>query len=220
MRSPFSDVRAEKKKRKTFVHSDINNIIFHNIPPLYTFYPFQQLKAFSKKRIPLTIKTTLLDSPKNEPDAVMHALFKIGEIEVANGYQIPEWFIQFISPEYYIVNGEWLEYLSKEITNFCESNFNSRLQWSSFKRGENLFKEGLSFEIKLWIYTNDLLDQQKDRKFIFDVKESLLPWLNPKLFTEVRKKEENTRVNVDYEKQRKELFESTKINQEELDEIV
>jgi len=221
MKSPFLNAQFEKKKRKKFTHNDISNIIFYNTPPLHTFYPFQQLKAFSKKRISLTIRVTLPGSYRNELDIAVNALFSIGEIEVKNKYQVPGWFVIFIIPEYNIVNKEWLMYLSKEINNFCEFDFNSKLQWSSFKRGEALFNGEISFERKLWIYSNDLLDQRNDHKFIIDVKESLLPWLNPKLFTEVQKKKENTRVNVDYEKQRKELFESAKkINQEELDEII
>ena len=53
---------------------------------------------------------------------------------------------------------------------------------------------------------NQNLDREEISEYIEQIRKSLLPWLNPDLYKEVRKKEENTRVNVNYEESREKML--------------
>lgn len=229
MQSIIRDVVSEKKNRATFTHENISEVLFLNKSPLYTFFPFHKFKNFSGRRDSVTLRVKLFDSNKDSIEVFSNIIDSIGSVKISSAYEIPTWFASRILKEYKVVSSEWFHYLSEELKVYCDENLNSKIQWSSFIHNIPIFTSSLSFEQKLWIYTNTNRDAAKYNKFIVDIKDSILPWLNLKLYSEVKKKEENTRKNVEYEKQKKEMFESTNdieikpsskhINHEDLDEV-
>lgn len=216
MQSPqlFSD--ASQRRKNTFTHDDITNVIFSDIHPLHTFHPFRSLRKFSRKRDAVTIKVKLFDIPLKSYQLVKEIFYSLGSTLITDPHMIPAWMVPTVVKQYNEISEDWFEYLSSELQNYCENNLQSKMQWSAFSRGIPVLGSEVSVEKKLWIYINEDFSKALDRKFLYELKESLLPWLNTEMYSAMKKKQDNTRTNADYEHQRQEMFEAAQKFEKEL----
>jgi hypothetical protein len=121
---------------------------------------------------------------------------------------------------YRVHRREWQGYVHANIAAFSKEDLQSLMSWEIVKHGgvTSLFSAPLSEEQKLWIAVCGRHDEHKQVALIDSVIERLQPWLDYELWQNQKKKEEDTHVNVDYEKHRRELLESS-FSEEHLDII-
>ena len=97
----------------------------------------------------------------------------------------------------------------ENITDFCRTSDLSHSYWEivKYSNANNVFNTPFSEIQKLWIAVCGRLEGQQKLDLVDQVLHRLEPWLNYELWEAQKKKAEDTHVNVEYEKQRKELFE-------------
>jgi hypothetical protein len=185
--------------------------------------PFASLHPSVLAGLPVHYNVGLFD---DEEETVWHTLHrsvqKVGKRAVSSKdifLKLPEWAINMMAEAYFIHASNWREYLYAEVEKFCRTP-QSKMQWELFKRvGVQLVLTGpLLPEQKLWIVTNSYIDKDDDIKFVTDVRESLLPWLNPEMYGEYEKRK-NKRTNVTYAEQHRAMVEGTFAGDEDLDII-
>lgn len=186
----YSDTSTRKKE--TFTYQDITNLLFAGEPPTVTCLLSLPVK------ISVTYKLFAVDTlPEFASKCVLGT----------NLLKFPFWIFNAIYENYKIQIGLWFDYLFKHMPNYCEKEPLSIITWAIFQHDPSVIKI-TSIEKSIWIYNNVFLEKKLDQKFILDIRESLLPWMNSKLYAELRNKQENTRINSAYEQQRQQLLDA------------
>lgn len=217
MKNPFIFSSADVRRKNKFSRDDMTSAIFSNTPPTYTFHPFRNLLKFSCRRDSVTIKIILFDTEYDSLQLLSKILYKIGDREIKDFHKVPLWMTSIITEDFYSLSKEWFSYFTREIRKYCEESTYSKIQWHSYRENPLLLFPSPTMEQKLWVYTNSLIDKSESREFIYSIKESVLPWLNPEMYKAIKKKQDNTRENSDYEQQRRQMFEeAAKAEKEEL----
>jgi len=221
MRSLRTFTEPEKQKIK-FTYYDLTNCLFYNQPPVHTFHPFKYLSPQSLRSLSLTAKVFLSDPPLIPKLLLEKHLFAINGNEIKDTEswkKITPWMLSAILIEIKRGVKAWKNYIVAEMDDYCKT-FDSLIQWSYVKQGGvNQLFPAPSPEQKYWLTANDYLDKQDIYTYVDAVKESILPWLDLQLWKNVKKKKENTRTNIDYERQRKEFIERSIVDEESLDII-
>ena len=210
-------------KQYPFQHSDLDRAIFRGKPPVFVDRPFASLHPSVLEKLPVHYNVGLFD---DEDDSVWRTLNrsirKVGKRDVTSTelfYKLPEWAINMLVDAYFLHSGNWRDYLYDEIEKFC-GTWPSQMQWELFKRVgiQYVLQNPLIPEQKFWIVINSRLDKRDDTKFVTDIRESLLPWLNLDMYREQEKQKEK-RTNVQYSEQHREMVEGTFVSDEKLDII-
>jgi hypothetical protein len=122
-------------------------------------------------------------------------------------HTLPPWCITALLQTYTTHATKWQAYFIEELHNFCKEG-TSRFYWSLLQKAgiEEVFsKRPLSLEQQLWISIQDNQIKKEENAFLIALRDSLLPWLNPKMWQEIQEKKEKTRSNIAYEEQRKQM---------------
>ncbi|MCK9471996.1 MAG: hypothetical protein M0Q88_09630 [Bacilli bacterium] len=227
MRLPYYINTEEKKEKSFFNFSDITNTLFFNTPPSITVKPFKHLSSFKFKYLSFTFNISL-SYKESLLERVSNSIIKFNDCKVNN---IQDKILKLSYPLYFLIlkeyektTNQWIDYYTQIIHEYCEKSEISKLNWSIIKAGlpTSFIKDEPTIEQKIWIRINQLLDKKEIVDYIEAVRESLLPWFNSDLYKEVKKKEENTRININYEQERENMLKNKfnyQIKEEELDII-
>ena len=197
------------KKPEKFSLNNIADSIFRLIQPQVKITPFFDLKDPYLRRNSLTFSLYIFDKGDKLIPSLAKSLDGDYEKNIKDLKELPPWMLSLIHDSYQKEISNWIDYLFDNITEFCEKDSESLINWSSVDKGGifALFSGKLTFEQKLWMSVQSKLNKNELQKFIIDVKDSLLPWLNNELFKKVQDAKENTRENIAYDEQRKKLQE-------------
>lgn len=178
----------------TFKHEDITNLLFYDKAPAVT------APLFSNRPAAVTFEIRIPSEEEQHINSfILHKCIKLKQPS-----NLPTWVFFRIVEMYHKYLDAWMSYLLQEMHQFCKTNSLSFLKWGSYKQQPSTINyQGLPF--LLWVYSNQAIEENRHQEFMIEIKESLLPWINNKLYSEVVKKKESTRFNVEYEQQKQEL---------------
>lgn len=225
MKLPFY-IKPEKKKEKSFfTYNDITNTLFFNKFPSLTVKPFKQLNHSGLQFISITFSIRL-SYREVLLDRISKSIIRFNNYKVENQKEkilkLPYWIYSIILKEYEKISNNWINYYTDNIDDYCKKVEISKLNWSIIKSNLpiSFIKEEPAIEQKIWVKVNQTLDKEEISEYIEQIRKSLLPWLNSDLYKELKKKEDNTRVNVNYEETREQMLKNKfEYSKEELDII-
>jgi hypothetical protein len=202
---------APVKVLQPFHHEDIANVLFRQQSPIRIDTPFatssvaslQRLRvAFSLKLVPDITDTFQLLSQVVYTDAFATTFTSCDILR-----KLPPWSIGELMKCYTKHTSGWQRYFVEELGKFCEEG-TSRFYWALLQKAglEEVFvKRPLSLEQQLWVSVQDGQIQKEQNTFTIALRDSLLPWLNPKMWQEMQDRKEKTRTNEAYDVQRKQM---------------
>ncbi len=204
-------IEYKEEIEKEFTNEDLIKSIFFNQFPLFITYPFHDLPHSPLSKLQVIFKLKILFEKLSLLQLLEETVVKIGnwEIEKKNDLKkIPFWMLGFLTDSLNRGLSQWREYLIDNLKEFSEGHY-SKMLWYSISGGgvETVFKElPLSYERQLWLSLNAVSERNKQSEFMVGIRDSLLPWINPSLFTEIEKKQRETRINVAYEEIKKKFI--------------
>lgn len=205
-----------------FNEKDITNALFYNKPPQVEAYPFKNYKNPKFQKLSLTYEISIQN--RNQTlDKALSNVIKIDNVDEVL-LKLQPWMLLEISKNYRYHEGQWSSYFFENIKKYCEDNVESRYNWKLIEHVSpevvfNLSVSKMTVEQRFWIVINKQAEEIENKKFIMELRESILPWLNIELYDKIKKKEENTRINVNYEADRQRMYDGTFINEDELDVV-
>jgi hypothetical protein len=164
------------------------------------------------------VNLSLFEKDTTTLQILANAIEGNNDINLEHLNNFPSWLVILIQKRYKEEVNNWIEYLFDNIDDFCKENSESLINSGILDKGgiSLIFNNKLTFEQKLWVSVQSKLSKNEITRFVTEIRDSLLPWLNINLYNKVQDKEKNTRTNTAYEEQRRKLLEG---NLEELDVI-
>jgi hypothetical protein len=195
-----------------FKHEDIANVLFRQQSPIRIDTPFATSSVVSLQRLRvaflLILTQDILDTFQLLSQVVYKDTSATTNMSREELHKLPPWCIAELLKCYTKHIEGWQKYFVEELDSFCKDG-TSRFYWSIFQKAgvqEVFSKKPLSVEQKMWISTQDHQTQSEQNTFMISLRDSLLPWLNLKMWQEWQEKKEKTRTNTDYEEQRKQML--------------
>ena len=189
-----------------FKREEILDVLFSQRAPIWTGTPFKNLPIRTIQNLSVSFSLqTLPDAVKGPLDVLSQVLYK-EELQ-----WFPPWCINELYRCYSKQVSSWRTFFYSEIEAVCTLP-TSKFYWTLLQHGgiEEVFpKRPLSVEQQMWLYYQDTIQQQTQNKFWMDFRDSLLPWLNPKMYKDWQESKKNTRVNTNYEAQRRAMIDGT-----------
>lgn len=113
----------------------------------------------------------------------------------------------------YLVNGfvegaaAWQEWVLQEMAGYVKTVV-SDVYWKTLKRGGGsvFFKAFPTVEQQFWITQNEHKEEESLVHLILNIRESVLPFMNPDLWKRTKDYEKNRRDNSEYENQRNDML--------------
>lgn len=189
----------KKKAPKTsFSHNDITNLLFNNQFPKYETYPFKKWK-----HSPLCNTSVTFEIRHSNKDNIVPTDLLSTKIYLNNDLlkflflnNLPPIVFYYLLDTYTEIQAFWQEYFYSNISEYCKTPF-SIIKWNDTKysgiEGER------TVEKAVWITTCAANDREFWTNFAISMRESLLGWLNPKMYEIYQQKKEKTRYNVRYD---------------------
>ena len=204
-------IEVPAKVLQPFKHEDIANVLFRQQSPIRIDTPFATSSVVSLQRLRVAFSLILLQDVADTFQLLSQVVYKDDsantKITEKILHTLPPWCITELLKCYTKHASEWQKYFVEELQEFCKDNV-SRFYWSVFQKAgaEEVFsKRPLSTEQQLWISVQDGQIQRESNDFMIALRDSLLPWLNPKMYQEIQEKKEKTRSNEAYAEQRKQM---------------
>ena len=213
-------------RAQAFKPEDLSNVIFNGKLPEYTEKPFATIPHVQFTDLPVTfsLSTTFDPTTSNGIQEVARRVARIGarapylKVDVS---RFPNWVVAHLVQAYQRGLQKWCEYVEKEIATYCKT-YESQINWAIVTQSglPYLFRGAvLSYEQKVWIAANTFIDKNEEQEFWLKMRESLLPWLDYKMWVELDKVKKNKRINTAFESQRKAMVEGKMEDLETLDII-
>lgn len=212
--------------QELFSHKDIENVLFNNTLPVYKDTPFRG--AYPKSPARGLVVSFRIDSSagvrSTGVEALKQSIISMGTQKLQNPddlLRLDTWMLSCLFESLILGGLKWREFIQNEMEKFCSTN-TSIMNWQVVRHGgmNMIFDKKISYEQKLWVTFNSLNDTSRWMDIVKDVRESLLPWLDYKLWNTIKEKEKNTRTNVAYDAQRKQMIEGDLSDPEELLDII
>ena len=191
-----------------FTEDSLWGTIFENKPPLFTTRPFFYMPgAHLFRNMQVTFGIQLSDLQGSALDILGKNLVSFGgkkNTDPSNVRELPLFIVEHLLKAYKDGVSEWYDFLEKNIESFCSSS-RVKYKWRLLKLagvGSVFSNSKLTYEQSTFINMCSILEQNDNLKLIEDIRESILPWLNPKMYTDIETKKKNTRENVAYERQK------------------
>ncbi len=202
-------IEKHAKKLEKFNLNNIADSIFRNTPPSVKIIPFSSLKDTYLNRNSYNVLLYIFDGSDRLIPSLSKALEGTYEENVEAFYKLPSWIVGLLHTAYKKEVENWIDFLFDHISEFCEKDSESLINWNVVDKGgiASLFSDKLTFEQRLWISVQSKISKEEMIKFVNDIRDSLLPWLNTDLYQKVQDRKDNTRENTAYEAQRKKLQE-------------
>ena len=207
-----------------FKHEDIANVLFRQQSPIRIDTPFATSSVTSLQRLRVAFSLILVQDVTNTFQLLSTVVYTDASAKKAMSvdmlHTLPPWCITELMKCYTKHASEWQQYFVEELGKFCEEGI-SRFYWSLLQQAgaEEVFrKRPLSFEQQLWISVQDGQIKKEENAFTVALRDSLLPWLNPKMWQEWQEKKNKTRENEAYEEQRKQMVLGNFPNQVDVEE--
>ena len=204
-------IEVPAKVLQKFKHEDIANVLFRQQSPIRIDTPFASSSVISLQRLRVAFSLVMVQDISDTFQLLSQVVYTDASAKKAMSLEmlhtLPPWCITELMKCYVKHTEEWQKYFLEELGKFCEEN-TSRFYWSLLQRmgGEEVFpKKPLSLEQKLWVSVQDGQMQKEANAFMIALRDSLLPWLNPKMYQEIQEKKAKTRTNEDYDEQRKQM---------------
>lgn len=203
-------VEPKAEDKPVFKFSDISNVLFNSQPVILTVHPFRASNFSLIRQLSFDIQLVSIDVNTNLLDTLANIVLKINNRFVTENtfYLLYPWMFLPIIKEVYKQLDRWYVYVIENMDEFCDTT-ESIMNWQVVKTSgiDGIFIERpLKFEQRYWISTNVMQDRKNLYKYIDNIRESLLPWLNSKLYHAYIEKRDNTRINVNYEDTRLKLL--------------
>jgi len=197
------------KRSSKFTFEDIANTLFHNKCPQVVIKPFTHIKDSIINKISFSVELSIFKENLNILEILASSIVGNSKNNFEYLSKLPDWIVLLIQKYYKEELNNWIDYLFDNINEFCEKNSESLINSNVLDKGgiALLFPDKLTFEQKLWISVHFKIDKNEMIKFVTEIRDSLLPWLNTDLYNKVKDKQENTRTNVAYESQRRKMLE-------------
>lgn len=189
----------KKKAPKTsFSHNDITNLLFNNQFPKYETYPFKKWK-----HSPLCNTSVTFEIRHSNKDNIVPTDLLSTKIYLNNDLLIKSSLLSLSHTVFYRlidvyveVNTIWQEYFYTNISTYCDTSF-SAIKWHDVKYSGIEGKR--TIEKAVWVTACAAKDREFWTEFAISMRESLLGWLNPKMYEVYQQKKEKTRYNVRYD---------------------
>lgn len=202
-------------KPQQFNDMQMYNCIFNAAYPTITTYPFFKSSRQSLSTLPVVVelKSQFIDNTKFSHRILSDVVVAIKNHKLSQkektGFFIAQSTLvnNLIFSEFFKYYTAWREYFDKKILEFAKDK-KSKFQWEIAKSIgiDALFSKPYSYEQKMWIVCASYANKRDEQQFWIDMAESLKPWINNELYHQVKKQAENTRTNVKFEQQRKEML--------------
>lgn len=209
------------QEEELFSKDDIFNAIFNDQYPSVVTKPFKKLGRYLGS---IQVVFSLVP-PSSLFETLHRSIITFNKKPVSKSLNIirelPMWSVNLLWMEYNNYLKMWYEYVQDNIGDLARENSDFKLQGVLFSQlgAGFVFKEkSLTFEQRIWIFANFYREKDDQIRLIKDVRDSVLPWMNYKMWSDVEKNKKNTKQNVDYEKQKRQMIEGS-FGKEELDEI-
>lgn len=190
-----------KTNHQEFNFDDIS--IFLSEEGFFTIntFPFKDWKDSDLTRISATflIKHTINDSIPIKD--IIFVIDKINnrKVNAEDIRKLPFIVLHHLYNYYILSVAEWYEYFYNNIKDYCKTPA-SDVRWKELKYSQDY---GAKSEAKaVWLIICDSLDREFWTKFAISLRESMLPWLNAEMYKNYKDRKDNTRTNIEYEKQR------------------
>jgi hypothetical protein len=194
--------------------------------------PFTRSSSLSLQQLPVTFGLSFFDDhfQGTALELLSRILYKDSSASEHMSPEavavLPSWCLIEVIKAYSTYQKLWQEYFQKEISSFCKTHI-SHFYWtllSTIGEGEVFpFKTAeqktLNTEQRLWVYFASSTAQEEAFEFTISIRDSLLPWLNPKMFQEVQEKKKNTRQNAQYDQDHAAMVLGQGPSSEEEDEL-
>lgn len=228
MRSFYTEkIKRNSTKDVDFGHVDISRAIFESESPQVLSFPFEKFKHPTIQSFNVVYDLDVQPRSNGVFTALCNVLRSddtlLSKEKVKEIFEkLPPWMVSHILQDYKKYEAQWVQYIVDNIQDFCKTRADSKYYWNILKytNADNVFKnKKLTIEQLFWIDTNASTEAYVEKDFMIKLKDSLLPWINPGMYKEMKSKEDNTRTNVDYEKQRQQMMDGSFEGEEELDII-
>jgi hypothetical protein len=190
---------GKKKALKVqFSYDDITNLLFNNQFPKYETYPFKKWKHSLLRNIPVAFEIRHSDRSNIAPKNLLSAKIYLNHnlLKTPSLLSLPPVVFYYLVDAYAEVHTIWQEYFYENISEYCKNPF-SIVKWNEVKY--NGIPGKRTVEKAIWVTTCATKDREFWMDFAISMRESLLGWLNPKMYEVYQQKKEKTRYNVKYD---------------------
>jgi len=195
-------IKTPDPHQQKFNFDDISAFLFGEDLPEITTFPFKDWKESELRNVSVTFQIPT----KSRDDIFIQDLTSL--ISKINNRDVDSDRIRNISfvilgrlySHYLWMLSSWENYLQKNLTEYCKTAI-SIIRWKEFKHTGDI---GRSSDAKaVWITACDTADREFWTNYAISLRESLLPWLDAEMYKNYKDNQDNKRINVDYDKQRK-----------------
>jgi len=185
------------------------------VVPIAVLHPFRNSYNSKLQKIKLNASLVNINNNTTPIDILLESL-KCESNVIKN---ISFWIIKNIWEEFRLATEEWGNFVKDNSEEVCKKT-SSRSKWVLFCNLSKKDQKDILDEQKLWILYNDMLDKEDNINLIETVRDSIVPWINPKLWNDIEKQKKFKHENIAYEKQKKTMVEADTKLPEDLDVII
>ena len=205
-------IERPAKKLTPFTHELIQNALFGPARATTTVKPFLPLHPSKLAQVSVTYHLRLFEDAVGNLDLLRCTLLALDQHPITDMeylLKLPGWMINLLVASNTEIMRQWNDYIFDEMSEFAKTQ-QSKIRWTLMRHAgiSSIFTGPLASEQKLWLITGDRVAAEEDRKFVLDIRESLLPWLNTELYQNYVKSKDK-RENVNYAKQKREMVDGT-----------
>lgn len=213
---------ALKPKESKYTDQDISTILFTDNYPRKTVKPFSKLHNSRLSRVTVTFNVSCIEEKDLKLDILPNAIYSVGNTVISDKlaiFNMSPIFCSVLLASYKELSTEWYDFIVKRLRDYCDQG-DSKLQWASLQQNLKVCKKVDIFETKYWIFLNTVRDREMWIDLAAKMKESMLPFINYKLWSELRKRDTNRRENVDHDQHIKEMLEGSFGKEEMTEELL
>lgn len=210
----FKNTENPVPKQFKFTQQDLEIAMVDGVVPSVILQPFRNSNNSNLQKIKL--KASLVNTNNNTPINIISDSLKCDSKIIKN---LSFWIIKNIWEDFKLAIEEWSSFVKDNSEEVCKKS-SSRSRWVLFCNSSRKDQSVILDEQKLWILYNDMLDKEDNINLIETVRDSIIPWINPKLWKDVENQKKFKHENVAYEKQKKTMVEADTKLPEDLDIIV
>jgi len=195
---------ANPTRNNIFSHEDIDKLLFFHGFPLKQAYPFSTFPKF--KNVPIVYRIYMRRDSEDLETYLNNTIYSVGRYIVRGGIaSLNVSLVNNLIVELNKLLAKWQEYLLIELNAYTKTPM-SQLHWASLNKVPGLLGTELLYEQKLWISACTSNDKNNWYKDVSDVRDSVLPYMNPELWDKMRHYKEEVHQNADYEKDRADML--------------
>lgn len=209
------NIESPAPKRFKFTQLDLEKAFIDGIPPKILLCPFQDSSNINLNKLQFPV--TLIGLCNTMPINILEKSFGCENTNIIKNLSI--YLISKLWDSFKSALEEWSDYIKDNVETFCRKNV-SRSNWIIYNHASKTPIKYMIDEQKMWILYSTIIDKEENIDLIEAVRDSIIPWINPKLWSDVEKHKVAKHDNVAFNRQRKAMVEADSELPKDLDVIL